>query len=99
MVKLVSCQKKIHLETNAISVRIYTFQTVQLGGIIDAKHCDHGIYPIGLPDFTKPAKLSELITRQVSKLVHSYLKPSLLARSAAETWFGRDLRAKYALPW
>jgi len=58
-----------------------------------------GFYPIGPPNFKKPAKLSELITRQVSKLVHSYLKPSLLARSAAETWFGRDLRAKWAFPW
>jgi len=43
MVKLVSSQKKIHLEIEAISVPISIFQTVQSGEIIDAKHCDHGI--------------------------------------------------------
>jgi hypothetical protein len=29
-----------------------------------------GFDPIGLPDFQKTPKVSELITRQVSKLVH-----------------------------
>jgi len=54
--------KKIHLETiiNAISVRISIFQTVQLGGIIDAKNCDHGILSNWTTKFQKTSETKRI---------------------------------------
>jgi len=80
---------------------------VTLAGLENRIFVQTNAFPIPLYPFVSnvsgrrangKSKISELITRQVSRLVHSYLKPSLLARSAAETWLGRDLRANLYLP-
>jgi hypothetical protein len=52
--------KKYHLETNAISVRIYTFQTVQLGEIIDAKDSHLGICSNWIARFPKTSQTKRI---------------------------------------
>ena len=52
--------KTYHLEPNAISVRIYTFQTVQLGEIIDAKDYDHGIWSNWIARFQKTSETKRI---------------------------------------